>query len=68
SVGQFRREHIEGFMEDLLWERSAATASVRSRALQQFSGWLADDGHVDTDPMAKMKVPFVPATARAHPH
>ena len=29
SVGQIRRVHIEGFMENLLEKRSAATASLR---------------------------------------
>jgi len=61
SAGEVGREHIEGFMEHILEKRSAATASVRFRALQQFFRWLVDDEHMDTDPMAKMKVPFVPA-------
>jgi site-specific recombinase XerD len=60
AVGQIRREHVEGFMENLLEKRSAATASLRFRALQQFFRWLVDDEHLETDPMAKMKVPFVP--------
>ncbi len=60
SVAEVRREHIEAFMADLLGRRSAATASVRFRALQQFFRWLVDDEHLDVDPMAKMKVPFVP--------
>ena len=38
SVAEVRREHIEGFMAHLLEKRSAATASLRFRALQQFSG------------------------------
>ena len=60
SAVQIRREHVEGFMEQILEKRSAATASVRFRALQQFFRWLADDEHVEADPMAKMKVPLVP--------
>ena len=47
-------------MAHLLETRSAATASVRFRALQQYFAWLVDDEHIETDPMAKMKVPLVP--------
>ena len=60
SAVEVRREHLEGFMGHLLTTRSAATASVRFRALQQFFGWLVDDEHLDENPMAKMKVPLVP--------
>jgi len=60
SAHEVRREHLEGFMEHLLETRSAATASVRFRALQQFWKWLADDEHIESDPMSKMKVPLVP--------
>ena len=60
SADEIRREHLEGFMAHLLEKRSAATASVRFRALQQFFRWLLDDEHIPSDPMAKMKVPLVP--------
>src|ERR1700688_3863598 len=62
SITEVRREHLEGFMADLPGRRSAATASVRFRALQQFSRWLVDDEHVDTDPMAKMRAPSSPSS------
>jgi site-specific recombinase XerD len=60
SADEVRREHVEGFLEQLLEKRSVATASVRFRALQQFFRWLVGDEHIPSDPMAKMKVPFVP--------
>ncbi len=60
SAHEVRREQVEGFMAHLLETRSAATASVRFRALQQFFRWLVDDEHIDADPMAKMRVPLVP--------
>jgi site-specific recombinase XerD len=60
SAAEVRRQDLEGFMGHLLTTRSAATASVRFRALQQFFRWLVDDEHIDNNPMAKMKVPLVP--------
>jgi site-specific recombinase XerC len=51
---------VEGFMGHLLQTRSAVTASVRFRALQQYFRWLVDDEVIPLDPMAKMKVPSVP--------
>ena len=40
--------------------RSAATASVRFRALQQFFTWCLDEEELDVSPMAKMRPPVVP--------
>jgi site-specific recombinase XerD len=57
---RFDASTSRGFMAHLPEKRSAATASVRFRALQQFFRWLLDDEHIPSDPMAKMKVPLVP--------
>lgn len=54
------RHHVGGFIEDLLDRCSAATASLRYRAIQQFWKWCADEDEVDVSPMSKMKPPFVP--------
>lgn len=60
SAGEVRREHVDSFTSHILGKRLAATASVRFRAIQPFLRLLVDDEHLDTDRMAKMKVPFVP--------
>jgi site-specific recombinase XerD len=44
----------------LLDTRSAATASVRYRALQQWFGWLEREDEVSPNPMAKLRSPTVP--------
>ena len=54
------RDHIRGFTSHLLDTRSAATASVRFRALQQLFNWLVDEGELDASPMERMKPPTVP--------
>ncbi len=45
SGAEIRREHIAAFMEHLLGKRSAATASLRFRALQQFFRITAKGSH-----------------------
>lgn len=54
------REHIESFLADLLTRLKPATASNRFRALQQFFKWLADEGEIATNPMARMRPPIIP--------
>lgn len=54
------REHVETFIAHLLDTRSAATASVRFRALQQFFKWLAEEAEIDGSPMDRMKPPIIP--------
>jgi site-specific recombinase XerD len=40
NVADIRRRHVEGFIAHLVETRSAATAHVRYRSLQQlFTGW-----------------------------
>lgn len=54
------RDTITAFITHLIETRSAATASVRYRALQQFFNWLTDEEEIDSNPMAKMRPPMVP--------
>ena len=60
EVQLMTREHIEGFLVQLLSHRSAATAHCRYRALRQFTKWLAAEGLIANDPMVGMKPPIVP--------
>jgi site-specific recombinase XerD len=62
EVADIKRDHVADFITYLLETRSAATASVRFRALQQFFGWLVDEEEIDVSPMAKMRKPVVPET------
>jgi site-specific recombinase XerD len=54
------REHVSDFITDLLATRSAATASVRFRALQQFFTWLVNEEEINVSPMAKLRPPKIP--------
>ena len=49
------REDVSDFITDLLATRSASTASVRFRALQQFFTWLVDGEETGISPMAKRR-------------
>jgi site-specific recombinase XerD len=60
NVAEITTDHVRGFIVHLLETRSAATAANRFRALQRFFGWLVDEGEIETNPMAKMKVPEIP--------
>lgn len=48
------------FVGHLIDTRSAATANVRYRALQQFFGWLVREEELDSSPMAHLRPPQVP--------
>jgi site-specific recombinase XerD len=54
------RNHVREFVTHLIETRSAATASVRFRALQQLFNWLVDEGEIDASPMDKLRPPTVP--------
>jgi hypothetical protein len=54
------RRTIEEFLAHLSNTRAPATVSVRYRALQQWTRWLADEDELPADPMAKMPPPQVP--------
>jgi site-specific recombinase XerD len=60
EAAKVRREHIEAFLEYLLDLHSPATANNRYRGLQQFFGWLLDEGEITDNPMARMKPPKIP--------
>src|SRR6266496_2755579 len=60
GLGEARRQEVEEFVADLLERRSAATASVRYRALRVFYDWLEEEGEVPESPMRRMKPPAVP--------
>jgi integrase/recombinase XerC len=54
------RDHVSDFITHLIETRSASTASVRYRALQQLFNWLVAEEEIDVSPMAKMTPPLVP--------
>jgi integrase len=58
--GDLRRRHVEGYIGHQVETRSAATANVVYRALQQFMKWLQDEEEIDRSPMERMKPPLVP--------
>ncbi len=60
NAQEIRAEHIQDFMVALLARSSAATGSVRFRALQQFFKWLDEEEYVVPNPMAKLRPPNVP--------
>ena len=60
GVADITRDHVADFITYLLETRSAATASVRFRALQQFFSWLVDEEEIEVSPIAKMRKPIVP--------
>ena len=53
------KRHVQ-FIADQLATRSAATASVRFRALQQWFKWMTDEEEIKVNPMERMKAPIVP--------
>jgi site-specific recombinase XerD len=60
SMAEIERHHVEDFIAEQIETRSAATASVRFRALQQLFTWCLDEEELDASPMAKMRPPVVP--------
>jgi site-specific recombinase XerD len=60
DVAEIERHHVEVFIAEQVETRSAATASVRFRALQQFFAWCVDEEELDVNPMARMRPPVVP--------
>ena len=55
--------HVNGYIGDLVETRSASTANVVQRSLQQFMKWLLDEEQVDRSPLERMKSPMVPEAA-----
>jgi site-specific recombinase XerD len=60
GLADARRQDVEAFLADLLQRRSAATASLRYRALRVFYDWLEEEGEVPESPMRRMNPPAVP--------
>src|SRR3954447_822808 len=60
SPRQLTRRQVEGYIGHLVETRSASTANVVYRALQQFMKWLLDEEEIDRSPMERMKPPIVP--------
>jgi site-specific recombinase XerD len=61
DVDDVNRDHVADFITHLIESRSPSTASVRFRSLQQFFGWLAEEGELTgANPMEKMRPPMVP--------
>lgn len=60
TAADISREHVSDFITELLATRSASTASVRFRALQQLFAWLVDEEEIATSPMAKLRPPKIP--------
>jgi integrase/recombinase XerC len=57
---QLTRRHLEAYMAHLIDTRSASTANVVHRALQQLMRWLLDEEEIDRSPMERMRPPIVP--------
>lgn len=60
SVQEITRRDVGDWIGHLLEKRSAATASVRYRSLQQFWKFLVIEGEIERSPMEHMKPPAVP--------
>jgi site-specific recombinase XerD len=60
SPAELTRQNVAAFTADSLADRcSPATANVRHRSLRRFAGWLADEGILDSNPLAGMRQPKV---------
>jgi site-specific recombinase XerD len=53
-------DDLRRFIAWLLENRSASTAAVRYRSLQQFYGWAVRDGLIESSPMATTRPPTIP--------
>jgi len=66
SAGRLRapealtKRDLEAFMEHMTTTRSASTANVTYRALQQWFRWMIDEEEIAASPMARMHPPIVP--------
>jgi site-specific recombinase XerD len=60
KVEEIRRDHIEGFIADLLRRFKPTTAGVRFRSLQQFFRWALEEGEIQASPMALVRPPKAP--------
>jgi integrase/recombinase XerC len=60
NLAEITRAHVESYIGDLLSTKSAATASVRYRSLQQFFRWALEEEEIDRTPMERMRPPVIP--------
>jgi hypothetical protein len=60
DVMDLRREHIEGFVAELLDRWKPATANNRFRGCQRFFNWLVEEEVLAASPMARMQSPRIP--------
>lgn len=49
--------HVDAFTANLLDTRSAATARLRWRSLQQFFKWAVSEGEIERSPMENLGIP-----------
>ncbi len=57
SPVSIRRNHIEGFIAEVLDHKSDSTARTRYRDLSVFFNWLREEGAVESSPMTHVKRP-----------
>ncbi|WP_432124088.1 tyrosine-type recombinase/integrase [Streptomyces sp. C10-9-1] len=60
SLDDVHREHVEGYIADLLRRTSAGNAHQHFRSLKTFFNWLVDEEELDRSPMRTMKPPQTP--------
>jgi site-specific recombinase XerD len=60
EVTDLDRRAAETFLAHLSDTKAPATVAVRYRSLRQWFKWLAEEGEIDTDPMARIAAPTVP--------
>jgi site-specific recombinase XerD len=60
DLASVRREHVDAFIADQIARWRPNTARNRYLALKRFFDWLAEEGLIDTSPMARMRPPRVP--------
>jgi site-specific recombinase XerD len=60
SWSEVKRQHLEAYIEATMRRTSAATASVRYRAIQQLVRWLLKEEVIDRSPMLNMEPPEIP--------
>src|SRR5512133_2022759 len=55
------RADLEAFMAEVLAHRAPSTAATYHKILKILFAWLLDEQEIESDPMARMKPPTVPA-------
>jgi site-specific recombinase XerD len=60
TVADIERQHVEGFLAELLRSRKPATAHNRHRALKTFFAFLVEEEELEHSPMERIKPPIVP--------